>query len=125
MGLIRRAADQAGCEIESLRAQNGSLKAAGRKAADDATSALDLISRVRFALGDNGTRMQAEFLDYCRDLASPRPRPISEWHDDIGTVLWWVFPVVEPPYVGTPGDDDWPGYHTHFTPIVVPSLIHL
>jgi len=60
----------AGCEIESLRAQNDSLKAAGRKAADDATSALDLLSRVRFALGDNGTRMQGELVDYCRELAA-------------------------------------------------------
>ena len=54
-----------------------------------------------------------------------RPRPLADWHDDLGCVLWWILPVEEPPYVGSPIDDDWPGYHTHFTPIVVPSLIHL
>lgn len=45
-------------------------KAARRKAADDAAGALDLLSRVRFALGDNGTRMQDELLVYCRELAA-------------------------------------------------------
>lgn len=71
-------------------------------------------------------------------------RPLSEWHEDIGDVLWWRFPVTEPPYVGTPldvgrtvalqiiGADEpflrthfgvggWPGYHTHWTPILLPN----
>lgn len=42
--------------------------------------------------------------------------PGEEYHDDMGPVTWWRFPVDEPPWVGTPGDSDWPGYHTHFTP---------
>lgn len=29
-----------------------------------------------------------------------RLRPAAEWHDDIGTVLWWHLPIQEPPYVG-------------------------
>ena len=49
------------------------------------------------------------------------PRPLDEWHEDIGTVLWWHLPVEEPPYVGTPLDDDWTGYHTHWTPILTPN----
>lgn len=71
-------------------------------------------------------------------------RPLSEWHEDMGDVLWWRFPIVEPPYVGTPLDigrtievnarsfrvdktmlvniGGWPGYHTHWTPISVPSV---
>lgn len=49
------------------------------------------------------------------------PRPLDDWHHDIGPVLWWALPVVEPPYSGTPEDDDWPGYHTHWTPIIVPN----
>ena len=57
-------------DVAALRAQVEDLKAAGRTARDDATSALDLLSRVRFALGDNGTRMQAELLEYCRELAA-------------------------------------------------------
>lgn len=40
----------------------------------------------------------------------------SGWHEDDGPVLWWKFPIAEPPYIGTPLDQDWPGYHTHYTP---------
>lgn len=48
-------------------------------------------------------------------------RPISEWHEDHGPVLWWRFPVTEPPYAGTPLDDDfYPDYYTHWTTIEVP-----
>jgi hypothetical protein len=50
-----------------------------------------------------------------------RAQPESEWHEDVGPVLWWAFPVQEPPYVGTPLDSDWPGYHTHWTPIAIPA----
>ena len=31
-------------------------------------------------------------------------RPYAEWHEDHGSVLWWTFPVEEPPYVGSPLD---------------------
>ena len=70
------------------------------------------------------------------------PRPLDEWHEDYGSVLWWKFPIEEPPYVGTPNDlgqtvevsiraygvDEvmrtnvgaWPGYHTHWTRIPLP-----
>lgn len=27
-------------------------------------------------------------------------RPLDEWHEDYGTVLWWHLPIQEPPYVG-------------------------
>lgn len=53
--------------------------------------------------------------------APPIARPLAEWHDDMGDVLWWKFPVNEPPYCGSPLDSDWPDYHTHWTPIVVPG----
>ncbi len=42
--------------------------------------------------------------------------PAEEWHDELGDVLWWTFPIQEPPYVGSPLDTDWDyrcGY-THF-----------
>lgn len=42
-------------------------------------------------------------------------RPFAEWHEDIGPVLWW-YPD-EPPYAGTPLDDDWPGYHIWWSPM--------
>jgi hypothetical protein len=47
---------------------------------------------------------------------SPKARPLDEWHEDFGEVLWWVFPMTEPPYIGSPLCNDWPGYHTHWTP---------
>lgn len=30
--------------------------------------------------------------------------PLSEYHEDMGDVLWWKFPIEEPPYVGSPLD---------------------
>lgn len=73
-----------------------------------------------------------------------KARPRIEWHEDIGPVLWWKFPIAEPPYVGTPLDlgqsvevtvrcygaadkmmrvnvGGWPDYHTHWTPIEIPN----
>ena len=65
-----------------------------------------------------------------------RPRELHEWSETDGPVLWWKFPIDEPPYVGTPNDlgftvemhahvgmvarglvGGWPGYHTHWTPL--------
>ena len=48
-------------------------------------------------------------------------RPLEEWDEDYGDVLWWVFPIEEPPYIGSPLDLAWPGYHTHWTSIEVPK----
>jgi hypothetical protein len=33
---------------------------------------LDLVSRIRWALGDNGKRMQDELIEWCREIASER-----------------------------------------------------
>lgn len=47
-------------------------------------------------------------------------KPLSEWHEDFGPVVWWRFCLDERPdeasWIGTPLDGDWPGYHTHWTP---------
>ena len=78
-------------------------------------------------------------------------RPACEYHEDMGCVLWWMVPITEPPYVGTPQDcghtveihtdvphqpheamdkprdvsrifvGGWPGYHTHWSPL--PSVV--
>jgi len=32
------------------------------------------------------------------------PRPFHEWHEDIGDVIWWLWPIEQAPYVGTPLD---------------------
>lgn len=47
----------------------------------------------------------------------------EKWHEDIGPVLWWDFPVDEPPYCGTPLDDDFPKYKTHFTELHIPDEV--
>jgi hypothetical protein len=51
-----------------------------------------------------------------RPQAEPVARPLSEWCEDFGPVTWWKLPVEEAAWIGTPNDDDWPGYHTHWTP---------
>ncbi len=62
-------------------------------------------------------------------------RPLSEYHEDYGTVLWWHLPIQEHPYVGSgPGmnerhSDGTPtdcaelladGWLTHWSPIPQP-----
>lgn len=48
-------------------------------------------------------------------------RAKAEWHEDDGPVLWWAWNgnsrgwADETPWIGTPLDDDWPGWHTHWT----------
>ena len=51
-----------------------------------------------------------------------RPIPKEEWHEDLGPALWWKFPIVEPPYVGTPLDEDFSADLTHFTSIPYPMF---
>lgn len=46
---------------------------------------------------------------------------LEEWSEGDGPVLWWMFPIEEPPYVGSPICCDWPGYHTHWTYIISPE----
>lgn len=42
--------------------------------------------------------------------------PIDAYHEDIGNVLWWRVPIQEPPYCGTPLDEDFPDdYYTHWS----------
>jgi len=51
-------------------------------------------------------------------------RPQSEWHEDISNVLWWRWPVSEPPFCGCPWDSDWPfedDEDVRWTPIVEPD----
>jgi hypothetical protein len=62
----------------------------------------------------------------CREQVSDRldavlrARPIDEYHEDDGNVVWWAWEdgawLGEPAWIGTPTDSDWPGYHTHWTP---------
>lgn len=47
-------------------------------------------------------------------------RTLAEWHEDDGFVVWWALKngrwLGEPAYIGSPLCDDWPDYHTHWTP---------
>lgn len=47
----------------------------------------------------------------------------EHWNEDVGDVLWWNFPVEEPPYCGTPLDEHFPKYKTHFSMIDMPNEI--
>ena len=49
------------------------LKSELDQARRDNVGAFDLLSRIRFALGDNGKRMQDELIAYCRELAAREP----------------------------------------------------
>lgn len=49
-------------------------------------------------------------------------RPLEKWHEDDGPVLWWKLPIEEAPYVGSPLDDDFPDYMTHWTVIQIPMV---
>lgn len=35
---------------------------------------------------------------------SCHPRPFHEWHEDHGDVLWWLWPIEQAPWVGSPLD---------------------
>lgn len=52
-------------------------------------------------------------------------RPELDWCEEMGNVLWWKFPIQEPPYCGTPLDDDWPEDHTDWTPLPCPLEVEL
>lgn len=80
-------------------------------------------------------------------LPDRTPKHIDEWSEEDGPVLWWKFPIDEPPYCGTPLDcghtveivtrfmsggkvvekttrhniGGWPGYHTHWTYFDLPN----
>jgi hypothetical protein len=53
-------------------------------------------------------------------------RPASEWHEDMGDVLWWKFPIDSAPYCGSPLDSHWQEHEldkvfTHWTPLQLPA----
>jgi hypothetical protein len=47
-------------------------------------------------------------------------RPAEEWHEDYGDCLWWIFPIEEPPYCGSPLELNFPQNFTHFTRLIMP-----
>lgn len=62
--------------------------------------------------------MQAVLASMQRFENLTKMRPLEEWHEDFGDVLWWKLPIEEAPFVGSPLDSSFPGdYHTHWSPI--------
>lgn len=49
-------------------------------------------------------------------------RELEEWGEDYGDCLWWKLPIEEPPYCGTPLDENFPNYVTHFTKLSIPNV---
>ncbi|WP_227655570.1 hypothetical protein [Enterococcus avium] len=65
-------------------------------------------------------------INYVEQLDEPqkvKARLAKHWDEDLGDCLWWDFPVEEPPYCGTPLDDDFPRYKTHFTELHIPDEV--
>ena len=67
----------------------------------------------------------ADFVADDAESAAQTPllaRHISEWHEEDGPVMWWAWNgerrewAGEPAWIGSPLSEDWPGYHTHWTP---------
>lgn len=79
-----------------------------RRRAERAEAARDLLAE-DLLLANDRVRMARE--------AFQTPMPMDAWYHEVEPVLWWFFPVQEAPWCGSPGDSDWPGYHTHWTPL--------
>lgn len=83
-----------------------------RKLAPDVESAIKRAAEGIEVVERHATGEMADRLDRLHTL-----RPEAEYEDDFNAVLWWLLPISEPPYCGTPGDSSWPGYHTHWSPL--------
>lgn len=112
--------------LHSSRRQSDFLKRLSSKDREEniiefiaACNAKMLVPYIRIIGNDRNYRQ----VDYAIEIPSsiPMAKSSEEWHEEIGPVLWWAYPIKEPPYVGTPLDADWTGYHTHWTPIIIPE----
>lgn len=125
-------------EIELARAveHNGALvelaKTATRDAVEEVRRLLDEEIETERSLSSSVLRerdaLQLRLDSLSGDSSAPETsvRPRSEWHEDYGDVLWWRFPVVEAPYVGSPLCETWAeheleGFYTHWSPIPIPA----
>ena len=81
-----------------------------------------------FSRGEDAgsSRCSFEIVEDLKKLDEPqkvKARLAKHWDEDLGDCLWWDFPVEEPPYCGTPLDDDFPKYKTHFTELHIPEEV--
>jgi hypothetical protein len=99
--------------IDALKAQVEALQASADGQFDAGTSLTRLL--------DKRTKERDEARAQLRDAKRSKTlRPKDEWYEDMGPVLWWLLPIKEPPYSGTPLDEDFPDYVTHWTEIPMP-----
>lgn len=71
---------------------------------------------------EHGRAIEREVLAVLDDREGRQPliaRPLAEWHEEDGPVMWWAWCghewAGEPAWCATPNSSDWPGYHTHWT----------
>ena len=63
------------------------------------------------------------YIKHLYEQQKVKARLAKHWDEDLGDCLWWDFPVEEPPYCGTPLDDDFPKYKRHFTELHIPDEV--
>lgn len=109
---------------EQIKGMQGMLASLGRARG----LLVELDSVLRMAESHNGGALTAAHVRAAVEPYLPldlgpntEAQRLEDWHEDDGPALWWRFPLNEPPYCGHPNCDDWPGYHTHWTPLVVPD----
>lgn len=98
-------------QVAKLHRENRSLSDEARHERRRAMLALESMEVLADSLA------QAEDAGRVTREAFQTPLPADAWYEEIGPVLWWCFPVEEAPWCGTPLGSDWPGYHTHWTPL--------
>lgn len=83
------------------------------------------IHRIRELVGQGSSREFEipEVVKAVYVIARPEPVPLHQWMPEHGPVTWWCYGeasgewLTAVPWVGTPRDPEWPGHHTHFTPL--------
>ena len=96
------------CVVEKARSELAALEALVAVKDFSNVTIYEELQRVEAENAD----LRAQLANAGRDIA----RPLDEYHEDLGPVLWWTLPVREPPYVGTTLDIGFPDGITHFTP---------
>ncbi|WP_340011770.1 hypothetical protein MHI32_01520 [Paenibacillus sp. FSL H7-0690] len=110
---------------DAAEAREQQLKEAVQLAVNDLELWSDKILAAKVVLG----QLQRTLSTLYPDTPAPTPeikqqfsaRPLDEWHEEMGDMLWWMFPIQEPPYCGNPLDSDWSDCYTHWTPFVIPA----
>lgn len=120
-------AEAMACEIDRLRSELTHTRA---ETVEECKRAVESV-RLPELHGDDYSRGRAYGIDVAAqavaslDAASSTVHPRSlrrrdSWNEDIGCVIWWSLPICEPPYIGTPLDDDFPDGVTHWTMLELP-----